>query len=188
MLLMPVKAYSGAAQYFRGKNDLLKDNKAIKEKLAKLSIEFDQLKELKSENERLRNLLKFKMKFGFDTVSAEILARNPSDWIDSIFISKGASDGVKKNSAVCSAKGLLGKVVETDKNMSLVMLMTHPGFKTGGLIKESRINGIVTGSGEGTVRMLYIPLDADVKKGSVVVTSGFSRIFPKVDKAYENGP
>ncbi|MFQ5952251.1 MAG: rod shape-determining protein MreC, partial [Candidatus Omnitrophota bacterium] len=76
-------------------------------------------------------------------------------------------------------KGLLGKAIEVDKNSSSVMLVTHPNFKTGGMIREGRVNGIVEGAGKGTIRMLYIPLDADVKKGSVVVTSGFSRIFPK---------
>ena len=59
------------------------------------------------------------------------------------------------------------------------MLVTHPGFKTGGLIKDTRVNAIITGGGKNEVRMVYIPLDADVKKGSVVMTSGYSRIFPK---------
>ena len=84
-----------------------------------------------------------------------------------------------KDSAVCSAKGLLGKVVEADKHTSSVILLTHPAFKIGGMLKKSRINGIVVGSGKGMAKMLYLPIDADIPEGCIVITSGFSQIFPK---------
>jgi rod shape-determining protein MreC len=179
VLLFPEKLRIDLARYFRSKGELARENKILREKLASLSLELERYKDLKSEQERLRELLKFKEEQKFDTVSAEIVARNPNDWITSIFINRGKADGIEKNSAVCSAKGLLGKVVEVDSNASSVMLITHPGFKTGGIVRGSRVNGIVEGAGKGRVRMLYIPLDADVEKGAVVVTSGFSRIFPK---------
>ena len=179
LLLTPVRMYAGIKQYFRSKGQLLDENSAMQEEVARLTLEMEKLKDLRLENERLRGLLDFKGKFGFDTVSAEILARNPNDWFDSIFISKGEKSGIRKNSAVCSAKGLLGKVVEVEPETSSVMLITHPNFKTGGAVKETRINGIVVGSGNGFIRLMYIPLDADVKEGSSVVTSGYSRIFPE---------
>ncbi len=179
VLLAPVKAHNGLVQYFVSKRKLNETNKALQGQLIKLSLEIEKFKDLKYENDRLRDLLKFKGKFEFDTVSAEIIARNPSDWISSILINAGAADGIKKNSALCSAKGLLGKIVEVDKNTSSAILITNPNFKTGGMIRDSRINGIVVGAGKGKVTMLYIPLDADVKKGSTVVTSESSRIFPK---------
>ena len=94
-------------------------------------------------------------------------------------INKGYDDGVFKNSAVCSAKGLLGKVAEAEKHTSSVILLTHPGFKIGGMLKKSRINGIVVGSGKGMAKMLYLPVDADIPEGSTIITSGFSKIFPK---------
>ncbi|MGB2600147.1 MAG: rod shape-determining protein MreC [Candidatus Omnitrophota bacterium] len=179
ILLAPVKAYTGLIQYFQSKRALVKNNRALQEKLARLSLEAEKYKDLKRENDRLRDLLKFKGGFGFDTLSAEIIARNPSDWVGSILINRGSADGVKKNSAICSAKGLLGKIIEVDSNISSAILITNPNFKTGGVVRESRINGIVVGAGKGEVRMLYIPMDADVKEGSTVVTSELSRIFPK---------
>jgi rod shape-determining protein MreC len=178
-LMIPVKAGSGLARYFRSKNDLMQDKETLQAKLTKLSLEYAQLEGLKQENERLRDLLKFKKKFGFGTIPAEIIARNPNDWIDSVLINKGRDDGIRKDSAVCSAEGLLGRVAEVDKNTSYVMLITHPNFKTGGVVSEGQVNSVVTGGGKGMVRMLYIPLDADVKEGSDVLTSGFNRIFPE---------
>ena len=73
----------------------------------------------------------------------------------------------------------MGKVAESEKNTSSVILLTQPGFKIGGMLEKSRINGIVVGSGKGMAKMLYLPVDAEIPKGSIIVTSGFSQIFPK---------
>ncbi|MDD5634117.1 MAG: rod shape-determining protein MreC, partial [Candidatus Omnitrophica bacterium] len=128
---------------------------------------------------RLRELLRFKKETKFATIPAEVMARNPNDWIGSFVIDRGSDDGIERNAAVCSAKGLLGKVIETSDGSSQVMLLSHPSFKVGGMIKRTLLNGIIVGTGEEDLRMLYLPADSDVQIGDVVVTSGFSRIFPR---------
>lgn len=152
---------------------------SLRKNIGELNLEAERFKELQKENRRLRELLNFKNRIGFNTVSAEVIVRNPDEWIGSFIIDKGIEDGVEKNSAVCSAKGLLGKVFESRAKTSTVMLITHPGFKAGGMLKDTRINGIIVGGGKDVVKMLYIPIDAEVKKNSIIVTSGFSSIFPK---------
>jgi len=179
VFLFPVKLYSKSTWYFQSKKKLIKENEVLSKKTADLELELERFKELVEENRRLRRLLKFKEKIGFDTVSAEVVARDPNKWMGSFIIDKGFDDGVVKNSAVCSSKGLLGKVVEAKADVSRVMLITHPNFKAGGILKRERLNGIIAGSGTGTVKMLYLPVDAKIKKGDVVTTSEFSRIFPK---------
>ncbi len=179
ILLVPVKVSNGIGDHFRSKRELLNENESLKKRGGELSLEMQRFGELKGENQRLRDLLHFKRSVGVDTISAEVIARDPNDWAGSFVIDKGVDDGLKKDMAVCSSKGLLGKVVDPHKSTSLVMLITHPGFKTGGMLRDSRINGIVVGEGKGTVKMLYIPVDAEVKAGETVITSGFSRIFPK---------
>ena len=177
--LSPIKFYYSVSRYCGSKQYLAEENESLRETIGSLSLEVDRFRGLRDENKRLRALLKFEEKIQFDTVSAEVIVRNPNDWIGSFVINKGTADGVQKDSAVCSARGLLGKVVEAGKNTSSVMLITHPGFKAGAMLKESRINGIVTGAGKGRAKILYLPIDAEVKEGAVVVTAGFSRLFPK---------
>lgn len=179
VFLFPVKVMSQVGKYFSSKDLLMEENQALRKRVADLSIEIVRSQDLKRENERLRGLLNFQNKFDFETVSAEIIARNPNDWLGSIVINKGSNDGVRINSAVCSANGLIGKIVDVNRDTSSVMLMTHPGFKAGGMIKDTRVNAIVVGGGKDALEMMYIPLEADVYKGSIVVTSGYSRIFPK---------
>jgi rod shape-determining protein MreC len=178
-ILSPSRLFSGVGDYFRSKQKLMDDNRLLKSSVGELTLEAEQLKELRKENQRLRALLRFEEKAQFDAVSAEIIARNPNDWIGSFIIDKGTADGVEKGAAVCSAEGLLGKVVESEESSSSVMLITHPSFKSGGMLKNTRVHGIITGAGKGTCRMLYLPLDAEIKEGEIVISSGFSRSFPK---------
>jgi rod shape-determining protein MreC len=178
-LSIPIRIWSGTMQYFATKGSLLEANKSLSKTLADLTFDMERFEDLKSENERLRDLLKLKRKVRYDTVSAEVVARDPSDWISSFVINKGTADGIRKYSAVYSAKGLVGKVTDPGENASPVMLVTHPNFKAGGMVKDSRVQGVVVGAGKSTVKMLYIPMDADVAAGDVIMTSGLSRIFPK---------
>lgn len=178
-LTAPYAIYEGIGQYFRSKSRLINDNKALRKKVGDLSLEITRLDDIKEENDRLRELLKFKKKFGFKTISAEVIAREPNDWTGALVIDRGTADGIKTQAAVCSAKGLLGKVVEAGADTSFVALLTHPNFKAGGVIKGTRINGVIVGAGRGAAKMMYIPKNADVQKGSIVTTSGLSLIFPK---------
>ncbi|MDD4956675.1 MAG: rod shape-determining protein MreC [Candidatus Omnitrophica bacterium] len=178
-LLLPVKAVRSASVYFNSKKELQEQTHELRGEVADLSIELEGYRELRAENERLRELLKFKKKIPFDTISAEIIARNPNSWINSFVIDKGSRDGVQKDSAVCSARGLLGKVYDVSRDSSSVMPVSHPNFRAGGMLKDSRVNGVIFGSGGGMARLMYIPVDTEVEEGVMVLTSGFSRIFPK---------
>ncbi len=179
LVSIPSKISSGIGPYFSSKRKLLAENKVLRKKVAVLYVRIDQKEGLDDENERLRDLLKLKKRLPFITISAEVITRNPNGWVDSLIINCGVEDGIDKGAAICSAEGLLGKVYEAGENTSSVMLITHPAFKTGGKVKGSRASGIVAGAGDGTVKLLYLPMDAKVDVGEVVVTSEFSRVFPK---------
>ena len=179
IVTFPSAVLSGAGDCLKGKNELLRENASLKEQNSTLSLRLQQFSELEDENRRLRGLLGLKKDIRFDTVSAEIIARDPNDWTGSFIIDRGRADGIRKNSSVCSSEGLIGKVAEVDEDTSSVMLLTNPAFKTGAMLEGSRLNGILVGEGSGKARLLYIPMDADVQEGEAVVTSGFSRISPK---------
>lgn len=179
ILFYPAKIHSDINGNFRSRRKLIKENKILHKKIGDLFMENGRFKQMNEENARLRTLLEFKQRTKLSMVSAEVIAKNPNNWINSFIIDKGFVDGIPKNSAVCSAKGLLGRVSEVDKDTSSVMLITHPAFKCGGMLRDSRIHGIVVGTGSEKVKMLYLPPDAEIEEEDVVVTSNFSRIFPK---------
>jgi rod shape-determining protein MreC len=164
-------------EYFTSKKRLVRQNEELKKKAGELSLEIALLDEAKAENDRLRKLLDFKKTIALKTVAAKVIAKDPNDWTGAFFINRGRNQGVSDNCAVCSSKGLLGKVIEAEADRSFVILITNPNFKVGGVIKGTRVNGVLVGSGGDTVNLEYIPIDADVSKGDVVMTSEMSGIF-----------
>jgi rod shape-determining protein MreC len=179
VITFPVRVVNEAWTYLPTKKTLIEQNEILRKRLAIVALEAQQLGGLRVENDRLRDLLGLQKDLGLRSVPAEVIGRNPNDWIGSLVIDRGTSSGVERLSAVCSAKGLIGKVVDAGKDSSTVMLLTHPNFKAGGEISGTGINGVVMGSGKDTVKMIYIPVDAEVKEGATVTTSGMSRTFPR---------
>lgn len=179
MITFPAKAVNEVWTYLPTKKTLIEQNEILRKRLAIVALEAQQLAGLRGENDRLRDLLGLQKSMELRSVPTEVIGRNPSDWIGSLIIDKGSSSGVGRLSAVCSAKGLIGKVIDVDKDSSTVMLLTHPNFKAGAEIAGTGINGVVVGSGKDTVKMIYIPIDAEVKEGATVTTSGMSRVFPR---------
>jgi rod shape-determining protein MreC len=88
-------------------------------------------------------------------------------------------DGLSRNRAVISTKGLVGRIVELGKRSAKVLLITDPNSKVGVMIQRNRQGGILVGTPDGKCRMIYIALDSDVAAGDRVLTAGLGSIFPK---------
>lgn len=186
------KPANGVAGFFENVADLkntYKENKKLKkrlEELAKLEIEVN---DLKKDNQDLRAIIGGKEKDlrDFETVQATVISRNPDRWQEHIVIDKGEVAGIKPNLAVITANGLLGKVISTAPMTAKVELLTANNPKT-------RISVIIQGEGEaedidrGIIEgydmekemliLKRIPIDAEVKAGQKVITSGLGGVFP----------
>lgn len=160
----------------------LQDKKMLRSQVQKLQAQLIELEELRIENIRLRSL------FGFQSESvsgikkgvvANVVGRSVADWHSVIMIDKGSLHGIEKDMPVITAQGLIGKTAEVEKKYCKVKLLTHPGIKVGVLIQRTRHTGVAYGRLDDEIRMKYISLDADVMKGDIVETAGYSSAFPK---------
>ncbi|MFZ5642287.1 MAG: rod shape-determining protein MreC [Bacillota bacterium] len=161
------------------------ENQLMKKRVAELEGTERQLNELKSENARLKKLLDFKNEVapavGFNVTGAAVIGRDPGNWFGMITINKGAGDGIKPNMTVINEQGLVGRVTSVSHKTSEVLLITDPRSGATSLLQENRAPGMVEGvaSHPGQVRMVHIPVGAEISSGQVVVTSGFGSLFPK---------
>ena len=179
LIIGPIELVSNFQEIIKSKYDISNENKVLNARISEFSMEMKKYADLKDENNRLRDLLGFKRKMTLQTIPAEVIARTPNSWAGSFLINKGSQDGINKDAAICSSSGLLGKVAEVNKNNSTVMLLSHPAFRAGGMIKRNRINGVIIGIGNGEAKITYLPVDVDMKIGDIVFTSEYSKIFPK---------
>src|SRR5215467_11779224 len=88
-------------------------------------------------------------------------------------------DGNRKGMGVITPEGVVGKVMESFRDTSQVLVLTDRDGGVGAMIADSRIQSPVSGTGEPLLAMKFVGNDDEVSVGQRVVTSGMDRIFPK---------
>jgi len=161
---------------------LNRENHRLQEEVLDLQMELTQLRQLREENERLREALKFAKTAPFSLEPAGIIARNPSHWSDTVIINKGAKNGLAKNMPVITKDGVVGRLLNVEPYSSEVILLSDPrdGNSMSGVIERTR--GLVYIYGGGRKGYCLVrPSDLDVRfeVGDVILTSESSLYFPK---------
>ncbi len=144
-----------------------------------LIAENSQLKEALSENQRLKELMSFKQSLNFSVIPAQVIAKDPTNWRNSIIINKGSKDGVKKSMFLITQQGLAGRICEVGRYLSKAVLLTDPDFKVAAVCQRNREQMIVTGTSRSACSMKYLSQDADLKGKDIIVTSGLGGFCPK---------
>lgn len=145
------------------------------EKLKKQKFDYEQTKE---ENEQLRKILKFKKKITFESLPATVIGKSNNIY-SSMIVDKGKNDGVFKNMPVLSGEGLVGKIVASFSDASIVQLITNARSSVGAKVKGSNNFGIVEGSLDGELFLKFLVRKSKIRVGDEIVTSGLGGIFPK---------
>jgi rod shape-determining protein MreC len=158
---------------------LSEENNRLRSRITFLTSKIKEMNAVAEENNRLNDLLGFKKSAPYAMVPAQVIGRDPSNWSNSLIIDKGSVHGIKRNSAVLSVAGLVGRTTDVGRYSSKVLLISDPNSKVGVVIQKNRQGGILTGRPDGKCRMIYIALDSDVAIGDKVITAGFGGIFPK---------
>ncbi|MCG8401460.1 MAG: rod shape-determining protein MreC [Firmicutes bacterium] len=157
-------------------------NQILEQRNRELESQLLQFKEFEEENYRLKNMLEFKtgMDPQLDTEVAAVTGRDHGNWFGSIMINKGANKGIRRDMAVITPAGLVGKVFRVSRHTAEVLLITDPRSGVGSLVQETRAHGILEGvPGGGLLRMVNIPTDQAPAPGDNVITSGLGSVFPK---------
>ena len=108
----------------------------------------------------------------FKTVSAPVIARDPSGVLKTIVIGAGTDQGVHVDQIVLSEQGVVGRVSEAGSNYAKVVLITDSASSVSALVQTSRASGIVRGQYGDTLVMEWILQSDPVKAGDVIVTAG----------------
>lgn len=161
------------------------ENKRLKARLEDFAVVQAEATDLKSENNKLRELLdKTESLKAFNPIQATVIARNPDQWEEKIILDKGSSHGVKKNMAVMTAKGLVGKITLVTPFTSEVELLNtnNPNYRVSAMVLgEKEAYGLIEGFDEERNELIMKRIDSSmkVKEGEQVVSSGLGGIFPK---------
>jgi rod shape-determining protein MreC len=157
---------------------LFAENTRLKEQVTSLSTRLAELREEKSENERLRSLLDLKKNFSFDLAPARVIGHDPSVISRSIIIDIGRNRNVVRYMPVVSTRGLVGRVIQTMPTISLVQLLSDPLNRTSVMTSRGRVAGVLE-TETGDSFFLRFPSHSDLVLGDTVITTGLGGIYPK---------
>ena len=116
----------------------------------------------------------------YEYISAKVLNNSTNKLQNYITINKGWKHGIKKNMAVICPSGIVGVVVRTSKNFSLIMTVLNSQFKVSTKFKNSGFYGSLTWNGKDykIATLEEIPLHAIINIGDTLVTNSYSNLFP----------
>jgi len=97
-----------------------------------------------------------------------------------ITINKGRKDGITQDMGVVSDKGVVGIVSVVNDHFSVVLSILNPKFRLSCKIQRSQYFGSMIWKGRNIQygSLEELPRHAVFKKGDIIVTSGYSAIFP----------
>jgi rod shape-determining protein MreC len=108
-------------------------------------------------------------------VEARVIGFPPENESRAVTIDRGSRSGVKRDDGVVAAGGVVGRVAAVGPFSSTVVLATDYTSRIPAIVREGRWWGIARGNLQSVV-VAYIPQDAPLRVGDVVVT-GEGRSF-----------
>ena len=158
------------------------ENQQLREQVRQMQAELRDTRERAAEASRLEKLLGLSAKSEYKTVVANVIARDPSMWFNSVTIDKGRWSGVEVNMPVVTAGGVVGRIISTGPYSAQVMLLTDEKSGAGaivGQLGQSNALGSIKGLGEsGLLEMRYVSGLEKVQVGDAVTTTGQDLIYP----------
>ena len=162
--------------YLRG---VRRENRELRAEIQQMKIQQTRMDEDARMARRVQALLGFKEQYVDSTIAAQVIGTSGSEQSRVLYIDKGANDGIKTDMAVITPTGIVGKIVQVADKWSQVLPINDQFSGVGAALKDSRLQGILKGTGTGATTLQYIMSDEKVVPGEEVITSGGDRIFPK---------
>jgi len=155
-------------------------NEKLLQEVDRLRVENQRLEALRRENDRLRNLLNEAQRLKREVSAAQIVAESPDPFHHTVTISRGSLHGAFLGQPVISVEGVVGQITSIAPMTAQVVLLTDPNSGIPVLTRESRVRGILAGTGsKDLLELRYVPTSANVQVGDRLVTSGLGEVYPK---------
>ena len=159
--------------YLIGENERLRDENQL------LSAKNQRYSALEHENQRLRKLLDSSSALQQDVVVADVLAIETTPSARQIVLNKGSNQGVFVGQPMLDANGVIGQIAHVGPFSSTGLLITDLRHALPVLINRSGLRAIAVGGEQpDELNLSFVAVNADVKRGDLVVTSGLERRFP----------
>jgi len=176
---MPGALVARVGDFFTTQSQLQRDNEQLRRQELLHTGALQMGKSLESENQHLRQLFGLRERLPRAFTAAEILYSNRDPFTRRVVVDKGFQHGVKAGQAVVDETGVVGQVTRVFPWVSEVTLVTDKEQAVPVQSVRSGLRGITFGVGyDGTLNLPFMPVNADIQNGDLLVTSGIDGTYP----------
>ena len=174
----PLAAYRWFDENYSN-DDLPAQISALKTENQTLKARLQRYDALRSENERLTELLSLSRQSGDQALLAEIIEVGLDPYTHRLKLNRGMEAGIYVGQPAITPDGVLGQVSALGIKRSVVTLITDPAHALPVQIQRNGIRTVVRGLGiSDRVEVPFLSAQADIRKGDILVTSGLGGGFP----------
>jgi rod shape-determining protein MreC len=178
-LLVPRDALSMGTDYFSEIARLRSENSDLRRVEIANARQLLQVEQLAQENRQLRELTGARDRAAVKSVVAEVLYDTRDPFSRKLVLDKGVQQGVASGQPVVDAVGVVGQITRVFPLSSELTLLTDRNLTIPVQIQRNGLRAIAFGGAEpGRMELRYISVNADLKEGDTVVTSGLDSLYP----------
>jgi rod shape-determining protein MreC len=175
----PVAMWRRLGETGADRNQLRLENSRLKAERLLTHARLQRYSALEAENARLRAMLEARTRVREEVRVAGIMSVSANPFRHDLVIDKGQNDGVYDGQAMVDAEGVVGQVIETGLFSAQAVLISDPDHALPVEINRNGLRTIAVGTGEfDRLDLPFLPNNADVRQGDLLVTSGLGGAFP----------
>ena len=175
----PVRFWEWLSESTTSRNDLQLEVGRLKAERLLTNARLQRLTALEAENARLRALLDARANVRDEVRVAEIMAVDANPYEHNLVIDIGSRDGVYDGQAIVDADGVVGQVIQTGLMTAQAVLISDTDHALPVEVNRNGLRTIAVGTGEiDRLDLPFLPNNADIRTGDLLVTSGLGGAFP----------
>ena len=176
---MPAALLVQARSYLFSVVRLQEENFRMKREQLNNAASLTRTEQLERENARLRRLLEFREREHPNGVVAQILHAVRDPYTQRIVVDKGQMATVVAGQPVIDDVGVIGQVTRVFPFAAEITLLTDKDQSIPVQVVRNGLRSIAFGLGDGQLELRFMPANADINNGDLIVTSGLDGVFPR---------
>ncbi len=175
----PVRVWQWFDEATTTRGELQSEVSRLRSERLLTSVRLQRLTALEAENARLRAMLDARSKVRDQVRVAEIMAVDANPYEHDLVIDIGERDGVYDGQPIVDADGVIGQVIKTGLMTSQAVLISDTDHALPIEVNRNGLRTIAVGTGEiDRLELPFLPNNADIRVGDLLVTSGLGGTFP----------
>lgn len=168
----PARVFEDTRDYFVSLSDIRNRNRELERQNIELRERINELTRAELLMQQYRSLLNLPNEPDLQMVNARVIADLNSPFVHTLVAKGGRDRGIAPGQAAMGPNGLVGRVISSGRTSSRILLLTDFNSHIPVVALSSDVQAILSGTNRPQPELQFLPRQAELKDGDLLVTSG----------------